>query len=256
MAQLNATVRERAQLSEQDIVAMYALFAGYYGGTTEEMFRADLAGKTHAIVMHAEGSLCGFSTLTLIEPVPGAGPQARTIFSGDTIIHHDHWGEQSLALTFCHFAGRMKAQRPDLPLYWFLISKGYRTYRYLHLFSKQYWPSCREDAPPEFKRVLDALATKKFGAFYDPTSSVIRFPESRGHLRPDWAQVRSNLLERPEVRFFLDRNPNFAEGEELACITLLDQANLRSVARRAFVAGLGGVPAAELATEEGAVDVA
>ncbi|PWF46115.1 hypothetical protein [Massilia glaciei] len=253
MAQLSATVRERAQLGEQDIAAMYALFVDYYGGTSAAMFKADLAGKTHAIVLHAEGKLCGFSTLTLIEPVPGApGPVARTIFSGDTIIHHDHWGEQSLALTFCHFAGQVKAQQPQLPLYWFLISKGYRTYRYLHLFSKQYWPSHRGEAPPAFKQVLDALATKKFGEFYDPQSSVIRFPESRGHLRPDWAQVRDNLLERPEVRFFLERNPRFAEGEELACITLLDEPNLRSVARRAFVEGLG----VEEARCEGAVDAA
>lgn len=233
MPQLDATVRSRADLGEQDIAAMYALFCGYYADTTEAAFRADLAGKSHAILLHAGAALAGFSTLTLIP-----GPGYRTIFSGDTIIDRDHWGEQGLALAFCNFAGILKAQQPDVPLYWFLISKGYRTYRYLHLFSKQYWPSYRADAAPELKQVLDTVAGAKFGDCYDAATGVIRFPQSRGHLRPDWATVRDNLRERPEVQFFLERNPHFAAGEELACITLLDPANLRSVAQRAFMAGL------------------
>jgi hypothetical protein len=237
MTQLAATVRNRADLRACDIAEMYALFAGYYADTSEAAFRADLADKTHAIVLHAGGRIAGFSTITLMESPP-AGPRYRTIFSGDTIIDREHWGEQGLALAFCKFAGTLKAQQPDVPLYWFLISKGYRTYRYLHLFSKQYWPSYRDRAAPALKQVLDALATRKFGAYYDPASSVIRFPQSRGHLRPDFAGVRDNLRERPEVQFFLERNPNFAAGEELACITLLETDNLRSVALRAFTAGL------------------
>jgi hypothetical protein len=232
MPQLDATVRNRADLGEQDIADMYALFAGYYADTTEAAFRADLAEKTHAIVLHAGAALAGFSTLTLIE----AG-EYRTIFSGDTIIDRDHWGEQGLALAFCHFAGTLKAQQPETPLYWFLISKGYRTYRYLHLFSKRYWPGYRDDAP-EWKPVLDAVASAKFGAHYNAATGVIRFPQSRGHLRANWASVRENLRSRPEVQFFLERNPHYAAGEELACITLLEPANLRSVALRAFMAGL------------------
>jgi hypothetical protein len=237
MTQLAATVRNRADLGASDIAEMYALFAGYYADTSEAAFRADLADKTHAIVLYAGERIAGFSTLTLID-APTPGPRYRTIFSGDTIIDREHWGEQGLALAFCTFAGSIKAQQPDLPLYWFLISKGYRTYRYLHLFSKQYWPSYRDQGAPALKQVLDTVAARKFGAYYDAATSVIRFPQSRGHLRPDFATVRENLRERPEVRFFLDRNPNFAAGEELACITLLEAPNLRSVALRAFTAGL------------------
>lgn len=237
MTQLAATVRNRADLRASDIAEMYALFADYYADTSEASFRDDLAEKTHAIVLYAGERIAGFSTITLIESVQ-PGPRYRTIFSGDTIIDREHWGEQGLALAFCKFAGTLKAQQPEVPLYWFLISKGYRTYRYLHLFSKQYWPSYRDQSAPAMKQVLDALATRKFGDYYDAATSVIRFPQSRGHLRPDFATVRDNLRERPEVQFFLERNPHFAAGEELACITLLETANLRSVALRAFTAGL------------------
>lgn len=239
MAKLTANIRNCGSLAETEVASMYQLFSGYYECTSPALFEADLAEKTHVIVLHSETKLCGFSTLSLLESnqhdkLP---TQCRVLFSGDTIIHHDHWGEQALALAFCNFAGQVKAQQPKIPLYWFLISKGYRTYRYLHLFSKVYWPSFRNEPMPELQHLLDTLASKKFGDCYDAATGLIRFPQSRGHLRTNWADIRDNMLERPEVKFFLQSNPRYTEGEELACITTLEKGNLRSIARRAFVDG-------------------
>jgi hypothetical protein len=90
---------------------------------------------------------------------------------------------------------------------------------------------------PELQHLLDKLASKKFGDYYDPKTGLIRFSQSRGHLRTNWADIRDNMLERPEVKFFLQSNPRYAEGEELACITTLEKDNLRSIARRAFMEG-------------------
>jgi hypothetical protein len=59
--------------------------------------------------------------------------------------------------------------------------------------------------------------------------------------------VREELRERPEVRFFLDTNPRFDRGEELACLTRLDADNLCAHAKRAFVAGLRGASLAHAA---------
>ncbi len=247
MSQIAVTVYKRADLGELEIAAMYALFADYYAETTVAHFRADLDEKTHVILLYTESKLCGFSTLTVLEPAKNPDEDElpyRALFSGDTIIHRDQWGEQGLALAFCNLAGQLKAQQPNRPLYWFLISKGYRTYRYLHLFSKDYWPSYRKENMPELQGVLEVLARQKFGAYFDAATGIIQFPHSRGHLRPDWTKIRPNLLDRPEISFFLKRNPYFAEGAELACITSLEASNLRSAAHRAFVAGFNQVMSA------------
>lgn len=271
MSKLIASVRERASLSPDEVAAMYALFEAYYDCTSFALFAADLQEKSHVILFTdgtpdsdtmKSGTLCGFSTLTLLQ-LPGA--DWRVLFSGDTIIDHAHWGEQALALEFCRFAGQIKASQPDLPLYWFLMSKGYRTYRYLHLFAREYWPGFANDmgehslpaanattssnaataattantaSATALEAILHQVASSKFGAAWDRQAGLIRFPQSRGQLRADWAGVRENLRQRPEVAYFLNKNPRYAEGEELACITLLDESNLRSVARRAFVEGL------------------
>lgn len=237
MAKTTARVRDREGLSKLEAAQMYALYEKYYEATSPEIFAADLAHKSHVFELRDDGGLCGFSTLEVID-LELEGAAQRVLFSGDTIIRHEYWGEQTLATAFCEFAGRLKAARPDLSLHWLLISKGYRTYRYLNLFSREYYPSCKAPTPPAVQQRLDALARRKFGSAYDSTSGLVRFPRSRGQLRAPWAQIRDNLRERPEVRFFVEHNPRFAQGEELVCLAELDLANLRAHARDAFQSGL------------------
>jgi hypothetical protein len=242
---LHAVVRERKALSADDVARMYALYATYYDGTSCALFADDLAGKSHVIELTAEGMLVGFSTLAVL-PFEYRGWPNLALFSGDTIIDQSHWGEQALVAAFCRFAGRLRAQR-DVPLYWLLISKGYRTYRYLSLFARTYYPQHVAPTPAAVQERLDELARRKFGAAYDAASGIVRFPQSRGHLKPAWADVREHLQRHEVVRFFLDRNPGYASGDELVCLTELAADNLRSFARRAFVEGLHaaaeGVPA-------------
>jgi len=215
---------------------MYRLYESYYDATSPSLFRSDLDGKQFVITLREGGELRGFSTLALIE-FAFESCAGRALFSGDTIIDHRYWGEQTLARAFCHFAGRIKAAEPAVPLYWWLISKGYRTYRYLTAFSKNYYPNPFAPAPPGLRVCVDALARMRFGSAYDPELGVIRYPESRGHLKPQWAIVKASARERPEVSYFLERNPRFQQGEELCCLTALDANNLRSFARRAFLGG-------------------
>ncbi len=242
---LRARVRDRTSLTDREVEQMFTLYATYYDGTTFALFADDLAGKSHVIELLAEEELVGFSTLAVL-PFEHRGAANLALFSGDTIIDQSHWGDQALVAAFCGFAGHLRAQR-DVPLYWLLISKGYRTYRYLSLFARSYYPQHAAPTPAPMQERLDALARGKFGPAYDPTSGVVRFPQSRGHLKPAWADVREHLRTHAVVRCFLDRNPGYAAGEELVCLTELSSDNLRSFARRAFVEGLhaaaAGVPA-------------
>lgn len=236
MSRLEVSVRERRELSAGDIGRMYALFASYYAETSPERFAADLAAKDYVIQLTAGGSLCGFSTLALLEFSAG-GIDRRAVYSGDTIIDHRYWGEQALATAFCRFAGAVKATGSGTPLYWFLITKGHRTYRYLGAFSRDYYPHPARPTPPLAAECIDTLARRRFGDAWKPDSGIVRFERSQGQLRAAWAAPRPSLAARAEVRFFLERNPGHAIGDELCCLTELSGANLRSYARRAFLEG-------------------
>ncbi len=237
MRRLKAAARARGEIGDAEVDGMYALFAKYYDATESAAFRADLNGKSHVIELREDGALRGFSTLALID-FKVEGVARRAIFSGDTIIDHRYWGEQTLPMAFCEFAGRVHADDPVAPLYWFLISKGYRTYRYLNVFSRNYFPHPAMLTPPEEQACMNELARARFGGAYARERGVLHFPQSRGHLRAEWAGVREAVSRRAEVRFFLERNPGYRTGDELVCITRLAPENLRSFARRAFIKGM------------------
>jgi hypothetical protein len=237
MGKLTTLVRPRHDIGSNEIAAMYRLYAEYYDATSQAMFRCDLGDKDYIIELKDGPVLRGFSTLALMD-CEVAGKPCCALFSGDTIIDRSYWGEQALTRAFCRFAGSIKAHRPELRLYWFLISKGYRTYRYLSVFARDYFPNPSGPTPPHLQACIDTLARKRFGPAYCSELGLVRFPVSRGHLKPQWAAVRDGMRMRVEVQFFLNRNPRFHAGEELCCITLLETDNLRSFARRAFLEGL------------------
>lgn len=234
VANLFVQVVENNTLTIKDRQAMYELYRLYYDASDFNLFIQDLNEKDYAILLrNSSGSICGFSTLKLIK-FEFNDVQRLALFSGDTIIHRDHWGTQKLSLSWCRLAGLIKSQHPDVPLYWFLIVKGYRTYRYLPLFSKLFYPTRRHETPPDIQSMMDYLATHKFGNAYIKEKGVIQFEQSHGHLSEKWADIPEHVTEHPDVQFFLEKNPGYSNGDELVCFTELTENNLRSHALRAF----------------------
>jgi hypothetical protein len=142
-----------------------------------------------------------------------------------------------LAFSWLRLAGAIKAERPDEPLYWFLISKGHRTYRYLSAFSRTFHPAPQHETPRRVRDLMAFLARDRFGDAYDPDAGVLRFPQSRGRLSGAYAKVPEAHRRLPEVAFFLSRNPGYAHGDELVCLCELEVDNLQPIAQRAFLAG-------------------
>jgi len=223
-----------AELRDQ----MFALFEQYYDAVSMNHFVQDLDSKTLAILLHdGDGVLRGFSTLEVIHFETDDGP-AIAIYSGDTIVNHNYWGEHQLTYAWCYFAGQLKQQYPDIPLYWFLLVKGHRTYRLLPAFTRDFYPNARNEMPPNFRKVVDQLATEKFGDAYLPDAGILHFPESHGHLRPEWAKLDDEVKEKRHVAFFLQANPGFTQGDELVCLAELCKENMRFVSRTAFMKGM------------------
>ena len=108
--------------------AAFALFRGAYEGTSRERFEHDFAEKQHVILLHdrESGALKGFSTV-LVRAVDSPRGPATVVFSGDTVIDREYWGQKQLQLAFARLLARLKLAAPARPLYWLLISKGYRT---------------------------------------------------------------------------------------------------------------------------------
>ena len=235
---LKAEVFAISKLSLKQQTMMYNLYSKYYEGFDQELFYRDLQNKHWAIILlDSFGNIRGFTTLLINKHIVNSQP-VHTVFSGDTIIHHDFWGEQILPHAWCKFVGGIKASLGDSPLYWFLIVKGHRTYRYLRVFSKQFYPTVSKATPEKIQIIMDHLGTEQFGDNYQAGYGVIKFNRSHGYLKKEWAGMDDKTLTKPDVKFFLERNPNCHRGEELVCLTELTEKNLQRHALTAFREGL------------------
>lgn len=248
---LEGTVVPRSALDTEVRERMYELLARYFSGVTPEAFQADLAEKEWVILLRhsastpgggpgpsispgrvpgpSTGTLAGFSSLmTLRQTIDGE--EMAAIFSGDTIVDRKSWGEWELSRVWVRHVFSILPTLGVRRLFWFLISSGYKTYRFLPVFFRNFHPTYRHPTPT-LKRILDQFATLKFPTAYDPASGIVRLPGSSA-LRSGVAEVSPARLTDPHVAFYVAANPGYSRGEELACLVELSWENLSPAGRR------------------------
>jgi hypothetical protein len=222
-----------ADLSPSRIDAMLGLMQRYYEHVTRSGFLADLAEK-HWVIMLVDPQtdvLHGFSTQRLLE-VESDGAVIKALFSGDTIVSQECWGETALTRTWARLALSLIDQCAPDPLYWFLISKGYRTYRFLPLFFQEFYPRFDSPTPVWAKNIIDTLGRYKFSTAYDAATGIVRAGPHKDRLKTGVADLTAERLRDPHVRFFAQQNAGHALGEELCCLARLSRANITPAACR------------------------
>jgi hypothetical protein len=224
---------EVAGLTDGERRAMVELMERHYQGVDRAVFEADLAEKRWVIqvVDAATGELGGFSTQMVLEATVDGRP-VKALFSGDTIVDRERWGERALVQAGGRLAMSLVERWGDAELYWFLISQGYKTYRFLPVFFQEFYPRYDAATPERLRRVIDALAGEKFPQEYDPAAGIVRASAKTYRLREGVADVTPERLRDPHVRFFVERNPGHALGDELCCIAPLSRENFTDTARR------------------------
>lgn len=230
---LTGQVRRPPELTIIERDEMYALLADYFVNVTRPHFETDLAEKEWVILLTdaATGQVQGFSTLMRLQVTVDNQPIVA-FFSGDTIIHRDYWNEVELPrLWGQHVFNLAEAIGSEARVYWFLISSGYKTYRFLPVFFCEFYPTYLRPTPPGIKHILDALACLKFSSEYDAGQGIIRFAQA-APLRSGVAEITERRLKDPHVAFFVAANPGHAQGDQLPCLVELTQTNLTAAGRR------------------------
>ena len=232
MGEYTTCVRSVERLSAADRAALVALYLAHYDGSSREIVLEDLATKNEVLLLHHDGELVGFTTLELYER-DWHGGRIGVVYSGDTVVARAHWGQQALAFRWIARIGELHAQHPERHLYWLLIVKGHRTFKFLPAFGKSFFPHWAIDRS-DLEPLARALASEKFGADYNPVTGCVEPAASRGHVKPEIAQPTSSERGRAAVEFFLARNPHYRLGHELVCLCELDESNMRPLTRRIF----------------------
>lgn len=217
--QLTASTVRVKKLKRSEIERMYHLFSEYYQNHTLETFEHDLYEKNHVIILRDkhDRSIQGFSTLLRV-PLKKAGKNVLGVYSGDTVTNKEYWGSPALGIEFLKYLWKLKMKRPGTAVYWFLISKGYKTYLLMANNFAYHYPRLDQETPPEYKTLMNEFYAKKFGEHYHADTGIIAYEGRSCALREHVADITPELMQEPRVAFFQQQNPKWQDGHELTCI--------------------------------------
>ena len=222
---LKGKVQPVSEFTENEISAMYSLMEQFYDDTDEKVFRRDFFSKDYCLVLrHETDGIVGFTTQKIME-LDVNGKKVHGVFSGDTIIHKKHWGDIELFKVWAGFWFEF-AERYD-EFYWFLICKGYKTYRILPLFWTEFYPNCRCDTPKFEQDIIDAYASALYPNEYDRQSGVIVNKGVKDKLRSGVADIGAHEMKNRDIAFFCKANPDYVKGNDLACLARIDRSKLK-----------------------------
>ena len=227
--ELQGRIVKRSELLPHQIEIMFSLMNEFYYNMDFERFLSDLNAKDYCVVLYNEDKLVGFSTQKLLS-FPVCGREIHGVFSGDTIIHKDHWGSMELFKIFARFF--LTYAKKYNEFYWFLISKGYKTYKILPTFFVDFYPNYQKEIPYDEKNIMDAYGKLLYPDEYDFESSVIKYRGIKDVLRAGVADIDERARRDKNIQFFEQSNPGYVQGYDLVCLARLCDNNLRPFVKR------------------------
>jgi hypothetical protein len=237
---MNGRLVQRDDLTAAERDAMFSLLGTHFRGVTRERFDADLDEKNWVILLEdKDGELAGFSTFLHYHATLESYERVGVIYSGATIVDPRAWNSSVLSRTWIESVWRVhRANASGERLLWLFITSGFRTYRFLPVFWREFYPRHGSATPPDVERVLRRLARERFGEQFDAAAGVVRFKHPQV-LGESLRGIPEPKLADPHVAFFAKANPGHERGDELVCLTELCEANLTPAGWRMARAGSG-----------------
>ncbi len=210
------------QISIKEIREMFKVFCRYYENTSMEQFVADLSKKTGAFIIRRklDDAIVGFSTMGIYH-LNVDGRKIRGIFSGDTILDKDYWGNRAMNAAFVKRVLWEAIKDPLTPQDWFLISKGYKTFLLLTRNFPDYYPHPERETP-ELKRITQAYCDEFFLGYLNRERMVLDFGEGYNCLKDEVTPITHEQRQEADIAFFEKCNPDWARGTELPCVARAD----------------------------------
>lgn len=227
---VTSSLVRRTDLAPVQVEGMFGLLESCFDGVSREQFELDLAWKNWVVILMKGGQMVGFSTLAL-ETATYQGCGIHVLYSGDTLVLPQGRASTTLPRAWIAAVRGLKERLPGQRLFWLLLTSGFRTYRFLPVFWKEFYPRFDKETPAGVRDMMNQLAANRFGSQYDPNTGLVRF-EHPQRLRHGWGIIPQGRLSDAHVGFFAGKNPGHMQGDELVCLTEIHEDNLTPAGRR------------------------
>lgn len=217
--QVTARYRRIDRISPADVLKMYGIFQRYYENADLDTFLRDMSKKTGVFLLRrrSDREIVGFSTVATMDLLVDGKP-IKGVFSGDTIIERDYWGSRALPLAFFLYLVRVVLRHPLTPVFWLVISKGYKTYLLLTNNFFRFYPH-PDNRYQEYQSIIPQYCERLFPGYYNAERGILDFGHDYQRLKADVAPINDEVRRASQaVAFFEARNPEWHRGTELPCV--------------------------------------
>jgi hypothetical protein len=187
------------------------------------------------LLRRSDGTLSGFSSMHVYD-VTLDNRAVTVVYSGDTVVEQDAGSTSALSCYWMGAVDYLRHLHDRECLYWLLLVSGYRTYRFLPVYSRFYYPRFDEATPADVQTIMDSLAQERFGDRYDQRAGVVRLAVP-AILRDGLRGIPRHRLVDPHIAYFAERNPDHERGDELVCLAVLSEDRLTRLGRRMWAKG-------------------
>ena len=222
VAETRSVLVSRDEVSSELKRAMFELLRRHFDGVSESQFTFDLSEKNWVLLLLREDRVVGFTTFAVYESC-FQDETVTVLYSGDTIVAPEAWNSTALPRGWISAVKTIRDQKPLQRCIWLLLTSGFRTYRFLPVFWRDFYPALENSM--ETPKLLEHLARERFGERYLHEKGVVRFAQPQ-RLSGQLQDVPAGRRRDPHIDFFLKRNPGWIEGDELVCLTELRDENL------------------------------
>ena len=152
--------------SEQEKEVFYQLLCQCFLGVTWHDFMRDFQEKDAVMILrkeHSEGEIVGWSTLMVLT-LTLLDTEVKAIFSGDTAVLPAYRSSTGLGVELSRYFLQMREQFPQHTVYYILISKGWRTYKIMPFFFKEF--------SPRYDKLRLSLRQSRYGCLWQEEVSA------------------------------------------------------------------------------------
>src|SRR5215469_5827667 len=135
--------------SDQEKETFYRLLCQDFLGVSQRDFIRDFEEKEAVMILrkeHAEGEIVGWSTLMVLT-LDLPNEEVKGVFSGDTVVLPEYRSSTGLGVELVKYFMHVREQFPRNKVYYILISKGWRSYKIMVFFFKEFAPCYDKPAP-------------------------------------------------------------------------------------------------------------
>ena len=233
---MNGRIVRTEELPAATREAMYRLFHSQFSNVPVVDFDRDLDGKNWVLLLtDADGSLSGFSSMHVFDQA-FRDRELTLVYSGDTVVDSSTWSDSALSYCWMGAVDWLRRHYGKEAIYWFLLVSGYRTYRFLPVYSELFYPRFDRPTPDDIQALMHRMAEERFNGRYDPDSGIVRL-DTPAVLRDEYRGIPEHRMKDPHVAFFAERNPGHPDGDELVCFSALSEDRLTRLGKRMFRKG-------------------